>query len=206
LALKHEEEKVRKSIGYDPITLHTLVSSEPTPENEQDGDSGDDSEEEETLPSKKTSLLERKQPERKTKTQRNKEKNRSKLKYELYLKQKEKKFLKSIHNAPKLVKEIEKEINEQEIKRKTLQNLIQQTKEEESNQLTYSEAGVVPLSDELNGTLRQIKPKGIAVAEQVNSMVKSGDMMALGRRKKRKGDHPFDGKRVKWIPKYKHGV
>lgn len=206
MALKHEEEKVRKSIGYDPITLHTLVSSESTERGEQDDDSGDDSEKEETLPSRKTSLLERKQPERKTKTQRNKEKNRSKLKYELYLRQKEKKFLKSIHNAPKLVKEIEKKMNEQEIKRKALQNLIQQTKEEESKQLTYSEAGVVPLSDELNGTLRQIKPKGIAVAEQVNSMVKSGDMMALGRRKKRKGENPFAGKRVKWIPKYKYGV
>lgn len=198
--IKHEEERVRQKIGYDQAPLNAVGTTD------LDNNHNSDSESEDESSQNKTSLLPKKQPERKTRAQRNKEKNRSKRQYELIQKQKEKKFLKSIHQVPKLVKEIEKEETEQEIKRNALQNLIKQTKEEEQNQLTYREAGVIPLSDELHGNLRQIKPKGLPVREQVNSMIKSGDMMAKGRRKRRKGENPHAGKRVKWIPKYKYGI
>jgi hypothetical protein len=209
LALKHEEETVRKLIGYDAIpttismTTPALTSS--TQDNNTDDDSDSDSEND-TSGVSPSSLLQKKQPERKTRTQRNKEKNRSLRQYELHQRQKEKRFLKSIHNAPKVAKEIEKVATEQEIKRVALQNLIKQTKEEEDQQLTYAEAGVVPLTDELNGSLRMIKPKGVAVVEQVNSMVKSGDMMAKNRRRRRQGEYPFGPRKVKWIPKYKYGI
>lgn len=190
---------MRQTIGYDQTPLNAVVSTDLDNDQTSDSDSDDES-------PRNTSILPKKQPERKTRTQRNKEKNRSKRQHDLIQKQKEKRFLKSVHQAPKVLKEIEKEAAEQEIKRNALQNLIKQTKEEEKDQMTYREAGVVPLTDELHGNLRQIKPKGLPVREQVNSMIKSGDMMAKDRRKRRKGERPHAGPRIKWIPKYKHGV
>jgi hypothetical protein len=208
LALKHEEEKVRKLIGYDgiPSTIVSAPTSTSTTTGDNVSDDSDSDSDNGAAPPSSTSLLQKKQPERKTRTQRNKEKNRSLRQYELLQRQREKRFLKSIHHAPKVAKEIEQVATEQEIKRVALQNLIKQTKEEESEKLTYTEAGVVPLTDELNGSLRMIKPKGVAVAEQVNSMVRSGDLMAKDRRRRRQGEYPHGPRKVKWIPKYKYGI
>lgn len=61
----------------------------------------------------------------------------------------------------------------------------------------------IPLSDELQGSLRTIRPKGVAVRDSVKSLVEAGDANAqqhVGRHKKA---HPHKGKKIKWFPKYK---
>lgn len=76
--------------------------------------------------------------------------------------------------------------------------------EDDNNHLKPFDVSSVPLSDELNSSLRKVIPKGIAVKDYMFEMIDNGYMNP----KRKKGfsikDHPYLAKKVKWIPKYKY--
>ncbi len=196
MTLKHEEEKLRKTQGFSSTITIQEKSEHPESDSESDDDGNGN---------RSNNKLE-KRPEKLTQTQRNKLRKRKLLKYEQRLADREKFVLRGINALPYHISKIEKLEKQQEMKRNAMKLLKKSREVEDKKALTYQEVGVIPLTDELNGSLRQIKPKGIAVVEQVHSMVKVGDLMAKDRRERRRGEKPHAGKRVKWIPKYKYGI
>jgi hypothetical protein len=75
--------------------------------------------------------------------------------------------------------------------------------EEENNRLRPYDISSVPLSDELNSSLRMIIPKGIAVKDYMHEMIDNGFMNAKRLKGFKPRDHPYLARKVKWIPKYK---
>ena len=113
----------------------------------------------------------------------------------------EKKLATAINNVDKHLKTLEDEERIKESKRE-LKALQKQTKADPAA-LTYAEAGAVPLSDELRGSIRAIKPKGLLVVDKVNEMRESGELTARTR-KRRHFDNPHGARKVVWVPKYKY--
>lgn len=137
-----------------------------------------------------------------TRTERNKIRNRKALAFEKSLRDQQKDLLSSITNIPKILKDIRTEEQQQ-----TMNTLLreQQLKEGSVEKgLTYDDAGCVPLSDELDGSLRKLIPKGLPIQDQVVRMRTTGDLMKRDRRSRKVRDVPHKGKRVKWVAKYKY--
>lgn len=172
-------------------------------DDDSDG-SGDDDDDDDGVDAngKKYSKLPRRAREKKTRAQRNKERTKKMRLLEQKRANMEKKMLKSLDNVPELIKRIDKE-EEAKQAQKNLSKMLLQNAQDDS-MLTYAEAGAVPLSDELRGSLRQVKPKGNVLVSQVAKMRETGDLMARDRRKRRAYEKPHRGERVVWIPKYKY--
>ena len=115
----------------------------------------------------------------KNRAQRNKERARKVLEYEKSRERLELQVLGEVEKIPLLLKEIEKDERERALK-KALKNNKQST----LSTLTYEEAGLIPLSDELNGSLRRIKPKGAGIKIRANDMKTNGDLVTEGKRKR----------------------
>ncbi len=116
-------------------------------------------------------------------------------------KRKEKKLLAEISNVDKHLKTIVEEERIRESKKEL--KALQKQKKPDPAALTYAEAGAIPLSDELSGSVRTIKPKGLLVVDKVNEMRERGELTARTR-KRRHFDNPHGARKVVWVPKYKY--
>jgi hypothetical protein len=146
--------------------------------------------------------LKRKRPLPLTRAQRNKIKARNLAVHKKGKKKAEKDILKTIDVLPHVIRALEEDDKYKE-EMKKLRELKKKEALEDSS-MTYEEAGAVPLSDELRGSLRSIKPKGSLLKGQVSRMRNTGDLMATDRRKRKTVEKPHAAEKIKWIPKYKY--
>ena len=194
LELRHREKIQRESAKQ----LSTITS---TPQGlEEDSDSENDGEAQSTEDVVSSQRLSRRKSERLTKAKKNKIRARKIAKNERAKLLDEKALLQSIDKAPIILKELEAE----EQRRNAEAELKQLTASTEETGMKYEEAGLVPLSDELRGSLRAMVPKGVAIKLVENGMRDSGMLMSRTRRARRSGETPHANKRVKWIAKYKY--
>ena len=70
--------------------------------------------------------------------------------------------------------------------------------------MSYDDVSTVPLTDELKGSLRAMRPKGVASVLQKATMLAAGDLMAKDRRKRRVYEKPHGAKRIKYVARYKY--
>lgn len=70
--------------------------------------------------------------------------------------------------------------------------------------MDYEEIGAIPLSDELRGSLREILPKGVALAQRVSTMRQSGDILVSDRRTRRAHEKPHGARRLVYHAKHKY--
>lgn len=142
-----------------------------------------------------------------TKAQKNKKRAQKAAKFAASLEETEKQKKIDIHRIKRIKQEVTQEAKDAEAQRK-LKEVLEQQKAQEAEEdrvkrLKDYEISSVPLSDELNGSLRQIKPKGVPVVDQMQSMISAGETRAAFERKRRAYEKPHGSKRVKWFAKYK---
>jgi len=138
-----------------------------------------------------------------TRTERNKIRNRKAMAFDKSIRDQQKELLNSITNIPKILKEIRSDEQQNE-----LNNLLRQQQQHRElcmeKGMSYEEAGAIPLTDELDGSLRTLIPKGLPLQDQIIRMRNTGDLMRTDRRSRKVRDVPHKGKRVKWVAKYKY--
>lgn len=194
--LKRREEEAKKLTPFQQMSTMPMISNQSDKQLSEDSDD-DSSSDLDEYNNKKS-----KPSERLTRAQKNKRKARSEAAAERMKAEHEMSFLKSIDRIPKVMKDLEEKERESEAKQKLRElRLLQKNSEEKKNP---EEIALVPLSDELNGTLRQLVPKGVALKLQAMELVTKGKAMAKNRRKRRKYENPHGAKKVVWIPKYKY--
>lgn len=203
LEIKKREKDIRDSRAaqfkkgihaeLSDLTKSVLVDS---------GDEGDDDDDDYDLGEKNSDVAKRKQKEKKTRAQRNKERKRKDIDSERILDQIEKNVLKSIDKLPSIIKSIEMEETKaaamKELRKVKAQSSVDMTA------LSYEEAGSVPLSDELSGSLRRIIPKGSMINSAVSKLKSTGAISFRDKFKRKKGDSLHKTKKVKWVAKYKY--
>jgi len=111
---------------------------------------------------------------------------------------------KGLANVPKLMEAMhkKKELQAAAKQLKAAQKAAQAL--EDAQALTYDEAGLVPLSDELGGSLRTLIPKGNNVSVFQKGLVAAGEATGKDHRRRKVGEHPHKPKNVKWVAKYKY--
>ena len=150
-------------------------------------------------------IIKSKLKERMTRSQRNKQKLGRLKQTKVSKRIQEKNLSKSINNLHSIIKDINKNEKLNNIK-KELQILQKNELEIKNNQtvFTYKESNQIPLTDELKGNLRLIKPKGLSSMIQQQNLLKNNLFIPKNRRKSRKYEHPHGAKRLVWIPKHKY--
>jgi hypothetical protein len=136
-----------------------------------------------------------------TRAMKNRKRSRQEQSFLESKKEAAKKLLKDIDVLPKLLQDVEnkeKEINNKQ----TLRSLKLQTDKQGTN-LSYENADMIPLSDELNGSLRSIVPKGNQLKDRLLTMVENGDAASKNRRKAKAFEKPHSAPKLKWVAKYK---
>eukprot|EP01038_Epipyxis_sp_PR26KG_P004995 gene4995-6980_t len=195
VALEIQAKAKKDKINEDYLYLSVLNNSEGS-----DNDSNNSVDENSTNENKRKSRLKKKL----TKAERNKIRNRNINEYnDLKLKE-QSEILKSIDELPVILRQITEE--EQIVENKRLLTEQQKLKREEyikQNPLSYEDIPSVPLSDELNGSLRTIIPKGVPVSQRVLDLKNAGQVMAKDRRKRRAHEKPHGPKRLIWHSRYK---
>jgi len=194
LALElHRLEELNRNTGISDIQPRERTVDNFDDESEDD-DELDDEEggNNETKRSSKTKL--------KTRAQRNKTKAHRMREHENMLARLDKSLLKSVDMIPHVISSLKKDE-----KRKEQNRLLKEAKMmKDDNALSYEEAGKIPLTDELAGSLRTIIPKGSCIKSHVEEMTTNGHLMSRNRRKKKAFEKPHKAKNMKWIAKYKY--
>lgn len=167
-------------------------------EDDSDDDADDDGEDGEGGTRKS------KQSKAKTTAQKNRKRERNVV---LNMEQKakvEQKFLNSLNTVPDILSKMDKRAK-RAAKAKELAEATKKVVDEENRRaLSYDEAGNIPLSDELGGSLRTIIPKGVAVRERVARMRDDGQLIEKRKKGIRKTDRSHHkSSNVIWHPKYK---
>jgi hypothetical protein len=170
------------------------------------------SDEEEVVEGDGSAPRKRKAKGKLTKAERNKIRNRRDAEFALRKTQSAKELVKQLNMLPTIVKQIrksdrtEKEAADQARKEKEEAAALKLHMEKTHEVMSHREAGAVPLSDELGGSIRTIRVKhGMLLKEEVDKLETAGEMNVFQRRRRRGGEkNPFAGKNVKWIPKYKY--
>ena len=212
--MKHQEEIVRKDKAFDMTAYHNSIASQNHREHSDDDESssedGASTDEEEGTGGPRT--LSRRERARKdnvklTRAQRNKMRTKRITGYEKTLVDRQKALEKGLNALPKHLKSVEEEEAQRQAQkefRETQKVAALEAEEAALTAMTYEDAGTVPLTDELQGSLRLMQPKGVSLADQTALMTASGDLANRNRRNRKKSEKPHSGKKVKWIPKYKH--
>ena len=156
--------------------------------------------------------ISKKKKDRLTKAEKNKKRDKN---IKLFEKSKIKSLtdiIKEIDDAPTIMKNLEaeeklRELNKQismtkKAARKSSTAVVGAYTAESG--MNYLEAGSVPLTDELKGSLRQVLPKGTPINDQVEKMRSDGLLMLMNRRKRRAQEKPHGAEKIKWIAKYKY--
>ena len=216
---KEDEKNIKKRDIQNILTSHDttndiakiLINGSSKNENiekSDDDDDDDDEEEEEEDDLSFTSgsivnRLSRKERNRKTRAQLNKQRKLKKEEFLLQQQKEREKMERAVNNMPTLLKQYTKKLENNAKEKIAIKHLKEETAAF-NNVIDYHEAGNVPLSDELNGSLRKIKPKGVVIKNQIHKMITSGDVMSRDRRIRHHHEKPHGEKRQVWIPKYKY--
>ena len=172
-------------------------------EEESGSESDDDSAEDDaprTLSRKQKAALNHK----KTRAERNKERQK-KAAASIRAQEAEVRLLnKGLANVPKLIEAMQKKKEMQHASKllKASQKAAQAI--EDAQALSYSEAGLVPLSDELGGSLRTLVPKGNTTSTMQRGLVAAGEATGKDHRRRKVGEHPHKPKNIKWVAKHKY--
>lgn len=185
------EIKHRDSIAHDTITSQELDTSA-IPEFDECAPSSDELE---------SSIIAHQQTKPLTKAKKNRKRAVAIAEYNRYRKRSEVTILKEISNIAEISRKVQSEESKQEMKRK-IRSVLQKNLLDQSA-LSYREAGLIPLSDELNGTLRAIIPKGSRLKDQVMSMISCGNATEVGWRKRRAYEKPHGARNIKWYSQFK---
>jgi len=174
-----------------------------------DSEEDDDSSEDESVSADGSPrTLSRKQKlalnHKKTRAERNKEKEK-KAAARVRMQEAEVRALnKGLANVPQLLEAMQKKhalqaaAKQLKASQKTAQEL------EDAKALTYDEAGLVPLSDELGGSLRTLIPKGNNASVFQKGLIAAGEATSKDHRRRKVGEHPHKPKNIKWVAKYKY--
>lgn len=145
----------------------------------------------------------RKGTKQKTKAQRNRATRRQELTNEEVKEKVLKRLHKSIDASATILKSIETH-EEKTLRTKEARDEKKKVDmEARRTALSYEEAGSVPLSDELGGSLRTIVPKTVALRERARRMKDNGELGVKRTKGKKKHDKPHGSSDLVWIPKYK---
>lgn len=202
LKRQEEEEKNNNKQLYHYPNLQQAIADSLIPDNvsdESDEEDDDSNNEDDTKKVKR-------QKEKKTKAQRNKQRARKENEKMLKQQQHQKMLLKEIEKVPVIMKQLTAQEKELQAK-KEVKKQLKAENEKTINTLTKSKSGsnvVVPLSDELHGSLRQLIPKGQPLIERVSHLREQGDLMKTDRRNRQAYEKPHAGKNIKWYAKYKY--
>ena len=212
--MKHQEEIVRKDKAFDMTAYHNSIASQNHREHSDDDESSseDDASTDEEEGTGGPRTLSRRERARKdnvklTRAQRNKMRTKRITGYEKTLVDRQKALEKGLNALPKHLKSVEEEEAQRQAQkefRETQKEAALEAEEAALTAMTYEDAGTVPLTDELQGSLRLMQPKGVSLADQTALMTASGDLANRNRRNRKKSEKPHSGKKIKWIPKYKH--
>jgi len=200
---KEAKEKKGGSVGEARLSVLSLALSQDDDgdddeDDEEEEDNDDDEEDGEGGKEKKSSRLK----EKKTRAQRNKIRAKRLASHKQSIEQTEKNILKQIDKLPHLLRSVEEEAKKKEALAKIKE--LRKSSSADETALTYVDAGTVPLSDELRGSLRTITPKGCALALAMNGMKETGVVLGKSRRTRKKGENPLTGPKVKWVAKHKY--
>lgn len=190
--IKRRDLEEKKRTPFIPLALPKPTLDVADESEEEDGDDDDESLDVES------NSMKSKMKERLTRSQRNKQKSKREAANLRQKLAKESEFLKSVSKLPLIVKELDEE------EKLKLLSKEQKKVSEESQAEEKIDPSLVPLSDELSGSLRKIIPKGIALKVQSLEMTKKGLLMSRDRRRRQKHEKPHGAKRVIWVPKYKY--
>jgi hypothetical protein len=197
LELRQREDQKRKAEG------HLLLLAPDTPALEEDSQSSDE-EDDNVGQGDGSTRTQRslKQSKKLTRAQRNKIRARNIAGVETAKEKAEKDIIKSIDNMPLILRELDAD-ERRHAAEEELRSLRDRA-HEGSQGMTYAEAGEVPLTDELRGSLRTLLPKGILIKAAEADMRRSGKLMVKGRREERRGEKPHGKRNLKWVAKYKY--
>jgi hypothetical protein len=199
IEIKKREEEAR-SRGPMDTSLSELTKSVLVLAGDDDDSEDEDGEDDHVVGRRK--LSRRRLKGKLTKAVRNKQKARKLASYEHLQEGINKSILKSIEQLPMVLKSIE--ADEKRLANAKAFREAQKKKAAEEGALSFEEAVLVPLSDELRGSLRTILPKGCAVKDQARNMQVNGDLFAKDRRKQKTFEKPHQSKNIKWHAKYKY--
>lgn len=213
LEMKHREQKAKDEGEHERSyeSIENRGVSEPivslnanTDDSETSDDSDDAGSERDDDGPRKLSRKERSKLTKKTKAQRNQDKLKRAA---ARIREKDaeiRRLVKEMNNAPIIAKEVEKQANLKAAAKELKLRQREAQQAEDAKALSYDEAGHVPLSDELRGSLRTIIPKGNSTAGMQRSFVNAGEVTAKGHRKQKVGEHPHKARNIKWVAKYKY--
>lgn len=138
-----------------------------------------------------------------TTAQKNKRRTMKLAQQELEKTKKQGLILNTIDQIKTYQAELQAKEEKSKVKKEIREQLLAAKKQLEDNSLTNQDVSTIPLSDELNGSLRTLIPKGIAVVDRTNSMLKAEKLTKKSRQLRKHGENPHGAKRIKWYPKYK---
>ena len=140
-----------------------------------------------------------------TRSERNRKRAQKEREFAESIARGEKKIIKSINMLPEIIKSIKHTDAELVQRKETRKKKIEEglVAKHENSLMTYEDAGSVPLSDELNGSLRTIIPKGNRVKDLVNWKVDQGEVNKKVSRPRRAYEKPHGKKNIKWTSNIK---
>ena len=199
--LRESKSATRNGAGVGPESLSALTRSVLVDSEDEDEDD-DEEGEGEGEDGGDGAVRKAKLKEKKTRAQRNKERKRKDIEAGRSQEQGEKKLLKAIEQLPTLIKSIEKE----EQKAAALRELrkVQAQSSLDTTALSYEDAGAVPLTDELSGSLRRVIPKGSNLTSAVGKFKSTGAFQFRDKFKRKKGDTMQKTRRRVWVAKHKY--
>lgn len=192
---KQEEVKKNSKLNTDMSDLTKSLLKEDS----EDSDSDLEDEKDETSYKNKKS---RKESRKMTRAERNKQARKSVATFEENRKNEVKDLNKQLDAIPQILKSIDEE--DTYISQMKLLNKIKKEEALDFTSMTYDESGLVPLSDELNGSMRKIIPKGSSINGQVAQMRENGDLASRDRRKRRAYEAPHKQEKLVWVAKHKY--
>lgn len=200
-AQEKDNEKVDlKAILADSRAVTHLFLSD-SHDSSDDDEQVEDGVEEEDSDSNRN---EKARPSKLTRAQRNRQHQLRSQAAHLVKKKREARLLSSIDQ----VKQINRMIDQEEAKREQEHALrkLQASSSSPNSGALVLDVNQVPLSDELHGSLRLVKAKGVPLRDAVQSLVSSGQANSQQRLGRLKRAHPHKAKKIKWVAKYKYGV
>lgn len=207
---KREEDQRRKAEALSLTSSKAVVVSltkaddDDSEEEDGEGEEGEEGGNDNGEGRKVRGGLSRRQSTKFTRAQRNKIRARNIAGFHASLSRNEDQLLASINKVPEIVRALDEEEKRRAAELEVKRLLEAEREREEGRGMTYEEAGLVPLSDELRGSLRQMLPKGVLVKAMETDMRLSGKLAVKDRRKARKGEHPHSARNIRWVAKHKY--
>lgn len=140
-----------------------------------------------------------------TRAQRNKIRLRKQRDTQTLKEQTDRLVLRSIDGLPRLLSSLQDKETKLDLRRqiKQTQTDLRLAKKTVVPYMTYQEAAAVPLSDELSGSMRTLRPKGTLSLSLEDMKTRGVLPLSDKRMKTKKRDKPHAERNVKWHSKYK---